>query len=115
MKKHTIDATGKKLGRIASEAARLLIGKDSTEFARNIAPSVTVEVINASKMDISEKKKTEKEYAIYSGFPGGLRHEKLGTSLEKKGIREVLRKTVDGMLPKNKLRSIMIKNLIVNE
>ena len=52
--KHTIDAKGKPLGRVASEAARLLIGKDLTSFQRNIAPKVEVNVINAAQISISE-------------------------------------------------------------
>ncbi len=115
MKKHTIDAKGMKLGRVASEAARLLMGKDNTDFVRNSAPSVVVEIANAKAIDLSEKKLGTKEYVHYSGFPGGLRTETLDQALTKKGIREVLRKTIFGMLPKNKLRSVMIKNLIVNE
>jgi large subunit ribosomal protein L13 len=113
--KHTIDAKGKPLGRVASEAARLLIGKDSVSFQRNIAPKVEVNVINAAQISISEKKRENKEHKIYSGYPGGLRSEKLKDSLLKKGYGEVIRKTVSGMLPKNKLRAIMIKNLKVND
>lgn len=113
--KHTIDAKGKPLGRVATEIAKLLIGKDTVEFQRNTMPDVEVTVTNANQIAISEKKKEEKEHAIYSGYPGGLKHVKLGDSLEKKGIAEVLRKTVSGMLPKNKLRSKMIQNLKVVE
>jgi len=113
--KHTIDAKGRPLGRVASEVAKLLIGKDTVEFQRNTMPEVEVTVTNANQIAISDKKKEEKEHAIYSGYPGGLRHEKLKDSLSKKGIGEVLRRTVSGMLPKNKLRSKMIKNLKVVE
>jgi len=113
--KHTIDAKGKPLGRVASEIAKLLIGKDTVEFQRNTMPDVEVTVTNASQIAISEKKKEEKEYAMYSGYPGGLKQVKLKDSLAKKGIGEVLRKTVSGMLPKNKLRSKMIQNLKVVE
>ncbi len=115
MKSHTIDATNKRLGRIASEAASKLIGKDSSDFARNKAPNVEVHIINASKIKIGEKKRNQKEYAQYSGYPGGLRYEKMEDVIEKKGFREILKRAVDGMLPKNKLRAKMIKRLKISE
>lgn len=113
MKNHTIDAKGKKLGRLATEIAILLMGKDTPEFAKNIVPNVKVTVTNASEIDIPEPKKESKNYKHYSGYPGGLRHEKMKEALDKKGIAEVIRVTVNGMLPKNKLRSKMINNLSV--
>jgi len=115
MTKFTIDAKGKKLGRVATEVASILMGKNRTDFAKNIVPKVEVVVTNAAQFDISPKKKEEKEYRRYSGYPGGLRYQSLEDALIKKGIREVFRKTVYGMLPTNKLRSIMIKNLFVTE
>jgi large subunit ribosomal protein L13 len=113
--KYTIDAKDKKLGRVATEAAALLIGKNLTTFKRNAVPDVQVEVINAASLDIAEKKREQKAYPWFSGYPGGLRFEKFKDALEKKGIGDILRRTVDGMLPKNKLRSRMIKNLTITE
>lgn len=113
--KHTIDAKDQKIGRVATEAASVLMGKNRSDFTRNKFPEIEVEVINASQMAITEKKKDEKEYPYYSGYPGGLRFEKLSHTLNKKGVSEVLRKAVFGMLPKNKLRSRMIQNLKVVE
>jgi len=113
--KYTIDAKNQKLGRVAAEAAKLLIGKNSTNFKRNVVPDVEVEVINASALDIALKKQEQKKYPWYSGYPGGLRFEKLKDALKEKGIQDVLRRTVDGMLPKNKLRARMIKNLTIIE
>lgn len=113
--KHTIDAKGKPLGRVASEAAKLLIGKDTVEFQRNTFPNVEVTITNASQIGISDKKRAEKEYKIYSGFPGGLKTVKLKDALAKKGSGEMIRKVVSGMLPKNKLRAKMINNLKVVE
>lgn len=115
MKKFTIDAKGKKLGRVASEVASILMGKNRTDFAKNVVPDVEVVVTNAGQLDITQKKQDEKEYRHYSGYPGGLRFQKLSDALKKKGIGEVVRHTVSGMLPKNKLRKIMIKNLSVTE
>lgn len=112
---YTIDAKNKKLGRVATEAAHILMGKNTTNFVRNTAPEIKLTINNISLIDISEKKTEEKEYRWYSGYPGGLRFEKLKDALAKKGRSEILRRTISGMLPKNKLRSVMIKNLILNE
>ncbi len=113
--KHVIDAKNKKIGRIASEAAKLLMGKDTPAFAKNIAPDVEVEIINASKADMSEKKKTEKFYRTHSGYPGGQKEEKLGDLIERLGIGEVFQRAVYGMLPTNKLRSRMMTKLTITE
>jgi large subunit ribosomal protein L13 len=115
MNQVTIDASNKKLGRVASEAARILIGKDRTDFARNKIPNVEVTITNAAQLSLSEIKKESKKYPWYSGHPGGLRFETLKHAIEKKGYGEVIRRTVYGMLPMNKLRSRMIKNLKVKE
>lgn len=115
MTKHVIDAQNKKLGRIASEAAAILMGKNTADFARNIAPDVKVEIINASKADISAKKKGEKFYITYSGHPGGQKREKLGELEARRGITEAFKRAVKGMLPDNKLKSKMMLNLIVTE
>ncbi len=115
MTKHTLDAKNKKIGRLSSEAASILMGKTSTEFARNKVPSVKVEIINASKADIPTKKLEEKFYKSYSGFPGGLKETSMKRMIEKKGYKELFEIAVWGMLPKNKLRSIMIRNLTVTE
>lgn len=113
--KYTIDAKNKRLGRVATEAAHILMGKNTTSFVRNEAPEIELTINNISLIDIPEKKAEEKEYRWYSGYPGGLRFEKLKDALVKKGKAEILRRTISGMLPKNELRSVMIKNLILNE
>jgi len=113
--KHTIDANEKKLGRVASEAAKILLGKNQTNFAKNTVSDNTVEIINAGKIVISEKKLISSVFKHFSGFAGGLRIETLGHAIEKKGIAEVMRVVVSGMLPKNKLRSKVIKHLYVKE
>lgn len=115
MTEHTINAENKKLGRLATEIAVLLMGKNRTDFARNKAPQVQVNVINASKIKIEEKKREQKTYAKYSGYPGGLRFEKMDDVIAKKGYAEVLKRAVYGMLPTNKLRAQMIKRLKISE
>jgi len=111
---YTIDAAGKRLGRVATEAATYLIGKNSPEFVKNIAPNVLVKIENASKLDVTDKKKGE-IYQSYSGYPGGRKEETLEHLGKRLGYAEVVRRTVNGMLPKNKLQSVRMKNLEVTE
>ncbi|MDE2116849.1 MAG: 50S ribosomal protein L13 [Patescibacteria group bacterium] len=112
---HTIDAQAKKIGRVASEAAKVLMGKNSTAYAPNVVQDVEVRILNAGKADITEKKKAEKIYRRYTGFPGGLIDTTLKRVIEKKGAREAFRIAVKGMLPKNKLTARIMKNLVVTE
>lgn len=113
--KYKIDATNRKLGRVASEAAVFLLGKNRTDFAKNTVAQVAVEIVNASKADISEKKLTEKKYTRYSGYPGGLRAPSMRNVVEKKGYAEIFTLAVYGMIPSNKLRAKIMKNLSVKE
>lgn len=113
--KYTLDATNKKVGRLASEIAVLLMGKNRTDFARNRLPDVIVEVENTSKLSIDQKKLTQKVYASHSGYPGALKLESMEKVIEKKGAKDVLRRAVLGMLPKNKLRPLMIKRLTLKD
>ncbi len=113
-REHHIDATGKRLGIVATEAAKVLLGKTEPDFAKHLVAPVTVTITNASKLDISEKKKTE-VYQTYSGYPGGLRNETLDHLGKRRGYAEVLRRTIGGMLPGNKLKKPMLKNLIITE
>ena|SRR3989344_1335801 len=115
MKKHIIDAKGRVPGRIATEIAVLLMGKDRTDFARNKIPDVKVEVNSSAEMLFTAKKMRDKLYSHYSGFPGGLKRQSQEHVIKTKGAREVLRRAVYGMLPKNKLRPLMMKNLKINE
>lgn len=109
-----IDATGKRLGRLATEVATVLMGKNSPDFAKHTVHPVQVKVLNASKMDIPEGKKAE-IYQSYSGYPGGLSKEKLAHLADRLGYAEVFRRSVKNMLPKNKLQKQMMLNLEVTE
>ena len=111
----TIDATGQAIGRVATKIAVALRGKDTVTFARNLVPAIKVEVINAARLKITDKKMTEKKYKRYSGYPGGLKSETLQGVIDKKGMSEALKKAVYGMLPNNKLRRIMMNNLTITE
>ncbi len=111
----TIDAQGKKIGRIASQAASYLLGKNSTSFAKNTVADIKVTIVNASKTDITAKKKNDDVYVTYTGHRGGLNKETLGHLINRRGMSEVFRRAVTRMLPDNKLRDQRIKNLIVKE
>lgn len=110
---HTLDAQGKRLGRIASEAAKLLMGKNRVDFVRNAVPNVKVTILNTSKADLTNKKLDQKVYTSYSGYPGGLKQRSMKKVISDKGTKETFKKAVYGMLPANKLRAKMMLNLKV--
>ena len=112
---YNLDATGKKLGRLASQIAILLMGKNKPDFTKNEVSNVKVNITNASKMDITRKKMKQKEYQRYSGYPGGRKVENMEKIISTKGYAEILNKAVYGMLPGNKLRPLMLKNLKISE
>ncbi len=113
--KYTLDAKDKAIGRVATQAAVYLMGKNIATFAKNNIPSVTVEIINASKAKITGNKMTQNTYSRYSGYPGGLKQPTMAKVIENKGYSELFREAVSGMLPKNKLRSKMMSHLTVSE
>lgn len=112
---YIIDATGKKLGRVSSDAAAILRGKRDTGFAPNKVSEDTVVIENISKIDLSERRLKEEGYTTYSGYPGGLKRETRGHLLDRRGMREVVLRTVRGMLPRNKLRNDMLKHLTMKD
>lgn len=114
MKIITVDATKKQLGRLATEIAMILRGKTTVDFTPNKLPDHSVTVVNAGKIKM-EAGKMDEQYKTYSGYPGGLKHESRGHLLERRGIGEVLMRTVRGMLPRNKLRPEMLKRLKIEE
>ncbi len=113
--KYTLDAENKRIGRVATQAAVYLQGKNLPVFAKNKIPDVKVEIKNTSKALIDDKKMEQKTYSRYSGYPGGLRQPNMKAVIAKKGYSELFKEAVSGMLPKNKLRSKMMNNLIVTE
>ncbi len=112
---HTIDATDRALGRVATEVASILNAKNSIHFVKNRVAEVSVKVINASKMKVTGNKMKESVHKSFSGYPGGLKEMPLQYVVEKKGFSELLTHAVRGMLPKNKLQDIRMKNLVVEE
>ena len=109
---HVIDAQDVVLGRLAVQTANLLRGKHKPTFVPHMDMGDFVVVINAEKISVTGKKRTEKMYHRHSGYPGGLRSIPIGELLEK-DARKAIEKAVWGMLPKNKLGRAMLKKLKV--
>ena len=111
---YTIDATGKRLGKVATEAATVLQGKNKADFVRHIKSEVKVEITNASKLDISEKKGGE-IYQSYSGYPGGRKEETLSHLAGRLGYGEALKRSIAGMIPNNRYKKRLLTQLIISE
>ena len=109
---YTIDADNKILGRLAVQIAILLRGKNKPDFLPYKDDGALVIVKNIKKIKVSGKKMEQKKYYHHSGFLGGLKETPIKKVFET-NPREILKKAVFGMLPKNKLRSQQIKRLKV--
>ena len=109
---YIVDATGKNLGRLASDIARVLRGKHKPVYTPNDDVGDFVVVTNAEKIAVTGKKLADKVYYRHSGFPGGLREENLETVLARYPER-ALESAVRGMLPHNKLGERMFAKLKV--
>ncbi len=109
---YTIDAKDKILGRLASEIAVLLRGKNKPDFVPYKDEGGIVRVVNASKLKLTGKKSEQKVYYRHSGYMGGLKIMPFKKIFEKDPAW-VLKKAVYGMLPANKLRARMMKRLII--
>jgi large subunit ribosomal protein L13 len=107
-----LDASGKTLGKIAAEAACLLMGKNKPIFSRHIDVGDNVVIINATKLRLSGNKTDTKVYYHHSGYPGGLKAETFNKLVQTKPER-IIEHAVKGMLPRNKLGKTMITKLRV--
>ena len=107
-----VDATGKTLGRLASGAARVLSGKNSTQYTPYIDTGDHVIVINAEKIVLTGMKSQQKVYRRYTGFPGGLREEDFSKLLARRP-EAIVEQAIKGMLPKSKLGRQMATKLKV--
>ncbi len=114
-KTYELSAKNRPLGRVASEAASILLGKRTVSAVKHAVPEVKVLITDAAKLSIGEKKRKQKTYTRYSGYPGGLKEETLARVLERKGHAEVLRRAVAGMLPKNRLHKGRMKRLTITD
>jgi large subunit ribosomal protein L13 len=104
-----VDATGKTLGRLATQIADALRGKRKPDYTPHIDVGDFVIVVNAEKVAVTGNKREGKLYYRHSGYPGGLRHRSLGQMLERQP-EEVIRLAVKGMLPRNRLgRAQLVK------
>ena len=107
---HKIDATDKAVGRLATEIAILLRGKNKLSFRQNIDVGDIVEVSNYRKVKMTARKGEQKIYFKHSGFPGGLKETKMATKMTE-DPKFLLENAVYHMLPVNKLRPGMFKRL----
>ena len=99
---HVIDAEGQTLGRLATEIARLLRGKNKPQYTPHVDTGDFVVVVNAEKVVVTGKQAEQKVYYRHTGYPGGLRETSYETMLERKPT-EILRKAVRGMMPRTRL------------
>ena len=109
---HVIDATGKTLGRLASEIAQLLKGKHKPIYTPHLDTGDFVVVVNASNIQVTGKKAAQKIYYHHSHYPGGLKSINYATMMENHPIR-IIEHAVKGMLPHNRLGAAMFKKLKV--
>jgi len=107
-----IDANGEVLGRLASQVAKILRGKNKPSFTPNVDCGDNVIVINADKVKLTGNKMTEKVYVRHTGYPGGQRFATPADYLKRKP-EFVIEKAVKGMLPKNRLGAAVLRNLKV--
>jgi large subunit ribosomal protein L13 len=109
---YLIDAKGANLGRLSTKVAELLMGKHKPSYSPNMVSGDVVVVINCAKIKVTGNKLTDKKYYRHSGYPGGIKEIALKDLLAKYPSR-VIEHSVAGMLPKNKLKAEMLKNLKV--
>lgn len=110
----TYDATDQILGKLAVQVANSLRGKDKPSFEKHMVTGEPVTVVNAEKVKVTGRKLQDKMYYRHSGYLGHLKQESLGKLLERRP-EEVLRRAVTGMLPKNRLRGLWLKNLTIQK
>jgi large subunit ribosomal protein L13 len=109
---HVIDADGQVVGRVASAAARLLLGKHKPVYTPHIDTGDHVIIVNAAKVRLTGRKEQQKLYRYHSGYEGGLREERAEIVRQKDPVR-IVEEAIRGMLPKTKLGDAMAKKLKV--
>lgn len=100
---HLVDAKGQILGRLASQIATLLIGKNKPYFVNHLDCGDYVVVINAARVRVTGRKSKQKLYRRHSGYPGGFRELSFEEQMAK-DPKKIIYHAISGMLPKNKLR-----------
>ncbi len=109
-KLHKIDAENKSVGRIATQIALILRGKNKVEYQPHIDMGDMVRVVNIDKLKFTGKKIEQKKYYKYSGYPGGLKTKKIADLKPA----DILKRAVRDMLPPTSHRVNMLKRLIIN-
>lgn len=109
---YVIDATNEILGRLSSEVAKILRGKNKTDYTPHVDCGDNVIIINAEKVRLTGTKVTNKKYIRHTGYPGGQRSETV-EHLMNRHPEKVIEKAVKGMLPKSRLGNAIYKNLFV--
>ncbi len=107
-----VDAEGQTLGRLATQIAETLRGKNKPQYTPHVDTGDFVVVVNAEKIAVTGQKLDQKMYYRHSGYPGGLRSRTLREQLERRPT-EVIRKAVKGMLPRNRLARAQLGKLKV--
>ena len=109
---HLIDLKDQTLGRIATQIALLLMGKNKPYFVRNLDCGDYVVLINAKQIKVTGKKEQDKVYARHSGYPGGFKSETL-RELRVRKPEDIILHAVKGMLPDNRLKAKMLTRLFI--
>ncbi len=107
---YVIDAEGQTLGRLATEIARILRGKNKPQYTPHVDVGDFVVVINADRVVVTGKKAEQKVYRRHSGYPGGMKETSYERMMESKPT-EILRKAVYGMMPKTRLARQQFRKL----
>lgn len=109
---HLIDAKNQILGRLASDAAKILMGKNKSYYVPHLDTGDYVVVVNARDVSLSGKKEIQKKYYHHSQYPGGL-YVKTASQIREKKPQDLIRHSVRGMLPKTKMGKLMLKKLFI--
>lgn len=109
---YVVDASGKTLGRLATEVASRLRGKHKPEFTPHVDTGDYIVVINADKVTVTGKKASDKIYYSHTGYPGGLKQANFAT-LQAEKPEMIIEKAIKGMLPRNPLGRAMFRKLKV--
>ncbi len=109
---HVVDADGQTLGRLATQAANMLMGKHKPTYSRHLDMGDYVVVVNAEKIHVTGNKLKDKKYYRHTGYMGGIRETTLGVMLQRRP-RRVVEMAVRGMLPRSRLGRQLYRHLKV--
>ncbi|HEY6674586.1 MAG TPA: 50S ribosomal protein L13 [Rubrobacteraceae bacterium] len=107
---YVVDAEGQTLGRLATEIATMLRGKNKPQYTPHVDTGDFVVVVNAEKVAVTGRKAEQKVYRRHSGYPGGLKETSYEQLMERRPT-EILRRAVKGMMPKNRLARQQLRKL----